>query len=96
MNIWILYYSSLFLHVSILYRFIFVTTRPNMLYIVQFGSYSPHDFVPGDASPLLSLTPQNTYSSVVGPTPIVYCPLWVPLIPRLLTLIVLNAYSRVA
>jgi len=96
MNIWILYYSSLFLHVSILYRFIFVTTRPNMLYIVQFGSYSPHDFVPGDASPLLSLTPQNTYSSVVGPTPIVYCPLWVPPIPRLLTLIVLNAYSRVA
>jgi hypothetical protein len=96
MNIWILYYSSLFLHISILYHFIFVTTRPNMQYIVHFGSYSPHGFVPGDTSPFFSLTPQNGYSSVVGPTPIVYCPLWVSPIPRLPTLTVLNAYSRLA
>jgi hypothetical protein len=96
MNSWILYYSSLFLHISILYHFIFVTTRPNMLYIVHFGSYSPHYFVPRDASSLLSLTPQNAYSSVVAPTLVIYCPLWVPPIPGLPTLTVLNTYSRVA
>jgi len=33
-----------------------------MLYIVHFGPYRPHGFVPGDASSLLSLTPQNAYS----------------------------------
>ena len=39
-----------------------VTARPNMLYIVRFGPYRPHGFVLGDASPLLSLTPQNAYN----------------------------------
>jgi hypothetical protein len=39
-----------------------VTARPNMLYIVRFGPYRPHGFVPGDASSLLSLTPQNAYN----------------------------------
>ena len=67
-----------------------------MLYIVHFGSYNPHGFVPGDASLLLSLTSQNAYSSVVGPTPVVYYPLWVPPIPGFPTLTVLNAYSKVA
>ena len=38
-----------------------VTARPSMLYIVRFGPYHPHGFVLGDTSPLLSLTPQNTY-----------------------------------
>jgi hypothetical protein len=38
-----------------------VTTQPNLLYIVRFGPYRPHGFVPGDASPSLSLTPQNGY-----------------------------------
>jgi len=38
-----------------------VTVRPNLPYIVRFGHYRPHGFVPGDASPLLSLTPQNAY-----------------------------------
>jgi len=36
-----------------------VTTRPNLPYIIRFGPYRPHSFVPGDASLLLSLTPQN-------------------------------------
>ena len=40
----------------------FVTTRPNMSYIVRFEPYCPHGFVLGDASPLLSLTPQNAYN----------------------------------
>jgi hypothetical protein len=39
-----------------------VTARFNMLYIVRFGPYHPHGFVPGDASPLLSLMPQNAYN----------------------------------
>jgi hypothetical protein len=38
-----------------------VTARPNLPYIVRFGPYRPHGFVPGDASPLLSPTPQNAY-----------------------------------
>jgi hypothetical protein len=38
-----------------------VTTRLNLPYIILFGPYHPHGFVPSDASPLLSLTPQNTY-----------------------------------
>jgi hypothetical protein len=38
-----------------------VTARPNLPYIVRFGPYRPYGFVPGDASPSLSLTPQNTY-----------------------------------
>ena len=32
-----------------------------MLYIVRFGPYRLHGFVPGDASLILSLTPQNAY-----------------------------------
>ena len=67
-----------------------------MLYIVHFGSYSPYGFVPGDASPLLSLTPQNAYSNVVGPTPVVYCPLWILPIPGLPNFTVLNTYSKVS
>jgi len=39
-----------------------VTALPTMLYIVRFGPYRPHGFVPGDASSLLSPTPQNAYS----------------------------------
>jgi len=45
-----------------------VTTWANMLYIVCFGPYRPHGFVPGDASPLLSLTPQNTYNMLATST----------------------------
>ena len=41
-----------------------VTAWPNMLNIVRFGPYRPHGFVPGDASPLLSLTPQNAFGRV--------------------------------
>jgi hypothetical protein len=39
-----------------------VTTQPNMLYIVLFGLYCPHGFVPDDVISLLSLTPQNAYN----------------------------------
>ena len=39
-----------------------------MLYIVRFGPYRPHSFVPGDASPLLSLTPQNAYNMLATST----------------------------
>jgi hypothetical protein len=45
-----------------------VTARPNMLYIVRFGPDRSHGFVPGDASPLLSLTPQNTYNMLATNT----------------------------
>jgi hypothetical protein len=45
-----------------------VTARPNMLYLVRFGPYRPHGFVPGDASPLLSLTPQNAYNMLATST----------------------------
>jgi hypothetical protein len=45
-----------------------VIARPNMLYIFRFGPYRPHDFVPGDAGPLLSLTPQNTYNMLATST----------------------------
>jgi hypothetical protein len=41
-----------------------VTARPNLLYIVRFRPYRPHGFVPGDASPLLSLTLQNAYDKL--------------------------------
>jgi hypothetical protein len=44
-----------------------VIAQLNMPYIVRFGSYCPHGFVLGDASPLLRLTPQNTYNmSTIG------------------------------
>jgi hypothetical protein len=43
-----------------------VTARPNMLYIVRFGPYRPHGFVPGDVSSLLSLTPQNAYNMLAS------------------------------
>ena len=39
-----------------------------MLYIVRFRPYRPHGFFPGDASPLLSLTPQNTYNMLATST----------------------------
>jgi hypothetical protein len=45
-------HSSLYIYV--------VTARLNLPYIVRYGPYRPYDFVPGDASSLLSLTPQNT------------------------------------
>jgi len=45
-----------------------VTAQPNMLYIVCFGPYRPHSFVLDDASPLLSLTPQNTYNMLATST----------------------------
>jgi hypothetical protein len=41
-----------------------VTARPNLPYIIHFGPYRPHDFVPGDVSPLLSLTSQNAYNKL--------------------------------
>ena len=41
-----------------------VIARPNLPYIVRFGPYRPHGFVPGDASPLLGLTPQNVYDKL--------------------------------
>jgi hypothetical protein len=45
-----------------------VTARPNLPYIVRFEPYHPHGFVPGDASPLLSLTPQNVYDKLATST----------------------------
>jgi hypothetical protein len=39
-----------------------------MLYIVRFGPYRPHGFVIGDASLLLSLTPQNMYNILATST----------------------------
>jgi len=42
----------------------YVTSRPNLSYIVRFGPYRPHGFVTSDASPLLSLTPQNAYDKL--------------------------------
>jgi len=45
-----------------------VTARPNMLYIVRFGLYRPHGFVPSYASPLLSLAPQNAYNILATST----------------------------
>jgi hypothetical protein len=45
-----------------------VTAQPNMSYIIRFGPYHPHGFVFGDASPLLNLTPQNTYNMLVTST----------------------------
>ena len=45
-----------------------ITAQPNMLYIVRFESYRPHGFVFGDASSLISLTPQNKYNMLVTST----------------------------
>jgi hypothetical protein len=45
-----------------------ITAQPNLSYIVRFGSYHPHDFVSGDASPYLSLTPQNAYDKLATST----------------------------
>jgi hypothetical protein len=45
-----------------------VTARPNLPYIVRFGPYRPHGFVPGDASPHLSLMPQNAYDKLATST----------------------------
>jgi hypothetical protein len=45
-----------------------VTVRPNLLYIVCFGPYRPHDFISGNASSLLSLTPRNTYDMLATNT----------------------------
>jgi len=45
-----------------------ITARPNLSYIVHFGPYCPHDFVHGDASPHLSLTPQNAYDKLATST----------------------------
>jgi len=45
-----------------------VTARPNLPYIVRFVPYRPHGSVPGDASPVLSLTPQNTYDKLATST----------------------------
>jgi hypothetical protein len=45
-----------------------VTVWPNPSYIVPFGPYRPHGFVSGDASPLLSLTPQNVYDKLATNT----------------------------
>jgi hypothetical protein len=38
-----------------------VTAQLNLPYIVRFGPYRPHVFVPGDASSFFSLTSQNAY-----------------------------------
>ena len=45
-----------------------VTTQPTLPYIVRFGPYHPHGFVPGDVSPHLSLTPQNAYDKLATNT----------------------------
>ena len=45
-----------------------ITARPNLLYIVRFGPYYPHGFVPDDASLFLSLTSQNTYDKLITNT----------------------------
>jgi len=45
-----------------------ITVQLNLPYIVRFGPYHPHDFVPGDASPYLSLTPQNAYDKLATST----------------------------
>jgi hypothetical protein len=45
-----------------------ITARPNLPYIIRFGPYCPHGFVPGDASPLLGLTPQNVYDKLATST----------------------------
>jgi hypothetical protein len=45
-----------------------ITVGPNLLYIVRFGPYFPHGFISGDASSLLSLTPQNTYDMLATST----------------------------
>jgi hypothetical protein len=45
-----------------------VTARPNLPYIIRLESYYPHGFVPGDASPLLSLTSQNAYDKLATST----------------------------
>ena len=41
-----------------------VTAWPNLPYIFRFGPYRPHGFIPGGASSLLSLTPQNMYDKL--------------------------------
>ena len=41
-----------------------VAAPPNLSYIVRFGPYRPHGFVPGDASPHLSLTSQNAFDKL--------------------------------
>ena len=45
-----------------------VTAQPNISYIIRFGPYRSHSFVLGDASPLMSLMPQNTYKMLVTST----------------------------
>ena len=45
-----------------------VTARPNMSYIVHFEPYRPYGFVLGEASPLLSLTPQIAYNMLATST----------------------------
>ena len=45
-----------------------VTAQPNLPYIVRFGPYRLHDFVPGDASSILSLKPPNAYDKLVTST----------------------------
>jgi len=45
-----------------------VTARPNLPYIVRFGPYHPYSFVSGNASPHLSLTPQNAYDKLATST----------------------------
>jgi len=45
-----------------------ITARPNLPYIIRFGPYRPHGFVPGDASSLLGLTPQNVYDKLATNT----------------------------
>jgi len=45
-----------------------VTAQPNLSYIVRFGPYRHHGFIPSDASPLLSLTPQNAYDKLATST----------------------------
>jgi len=49
-------------------RCLFVTTMPNLPYIVCFVPYRPYGFVFGDASSLLSLKPQNTHDKLATST----------------------------
>jgi len=38
------------------------------MYIIRFGPNCLHSFIPGDASPFLSLTPQNAYNMLATST----------------------------
>jgi hypothetical protein len=61
MNIWILYYSSLFLHISILYNFFFVQ---KIFLIITYGyidGHNPSVYSRGEGNNLLHMPLQHCY-----------------------------------